>query len=305
MTCKCNNMGHTARKCLAHKNENAENISEEFDLDSETSSDESFDNVMDFDILSEDEDEFEDEKIFSFEDFAELEGIALMLQQVSEEGGDCHISMANETSFLLKEIKDTKDLWIADTGATCHLTNRADGMINLTSSDKEICMGNKTKSTATKQGTLMGVAMQANDTTSTVTLDEVSVVPELGFSLISITKAMKNGCKLTGDKNGIILSKGDFTLTFDRIIESGSGYLLAVEIKHTETEEAAIALSEGTTISYKEFHDMLGHLGVDLVKSTAKAMGIKLTGKVEKCEDCAISKAKQHNFSQPLQLHSQ
>ena len=40
---------------------------------------------------------------------------------------------------------------------------------------------------------------------------------------------------------------------------------------------------------------MLGHLGVDLVKSTAKAMNIKLTGKVEKCEDCAISKAKQSN----------
>jgi predicted transcriptional regulator with HTH domain len=203
--------------------------------------------------------------------------------------------MVNETSFILREIKDTKDLWIAVTGATCHLTNRDDGMTNLTSSDKEICMGNKTKSMATKQGTLTGVALQANDTTSTVTLDEVSVVPELGFSLISITKAMKNGCKLAGDKNGITLSKGDFILTFDRVIESGSGYLLAVKIKRTETEEAAVALSEGATVTYQDFHDMLGHLGVDLVKSTAKAMSIKLIGKVEQCKDCAISKAKQRN----------
>jgi hypothetical protein len=160
--------------------------------DSHDDCDESVDNVLDFEDTTGGDDT----------DSTELEGFACMAKHTNKElGGICNVSMAAETSFLLKEIKDTKDLWIADTGATCHLTNREDGMINLTSSNKEIRMGNMSKSTATKQGTLTGVALQVNKTTSTVILDEVSVVPELGFSLISITKAMKNGCTLSGDEN--------------------------------------------------------------------------------------------------------
>jgi len=111
---------------------------EEFDLDSKYSSDESIDNVMDFEDPGIDEDNVEDLGKVHFEDVSELEGFELIAEPTTEFGNTCNVSMAQDTTMLLKEIKDTKDLWIADTGATCHLTNREDGMTKLTSSDKEI-----------------------------------------------------------------------------------------------------------------------------------------------------------------------
>jgi transposase InsO family protein len=55
---------------------------------------------------------------------------------------------------------------------------------------------------------------------------------------------------------------------------------------------------EGAKISYQILHDQLGHVGEDRLQTTAKSMGWIVTGKVNKCEDCAKSKARQANLPQ-------
>ena len=93
-------------------------------------------------------------------------------------------------------------------------------------------------------------------------------------------------------KSGLQFRKGDFTLTFDRLIKSGSGYLLGVILEpEAITEEAAVVLADGAKVKFKDFHDMLGHPGLERVRLTAKDMGIELTGTPgEKCKHCALAK---------------
>ena len=51
----------------------------------------------------------------------------------------------------------TKNTWIGDTGASCHMTNLADGMFETTDIKEQVKVGNNTKMTATKIGKWGGV----------------------------------------------------------------------------------------------------------------------------------------------------
>ena len=46
----------------------------------------------------------------------------------------------------------TKNTWIGDTGASCHMTNLSDGMFETTDINEQFKVGNSTKMTATKIG---------------------------------------------------------------------------------------------------------------------------------------------------------
>ena len=67
---------------------------------------------------------------------------------------------------------------------------------------------------------------------------------------------------------------------------------------------AAVALTEGTNISYTTLHDYFGHVGEQKVKSTAHMLGLNVTGKVQKCEHCAMGKARQKNIPKEVKNKS-
>ena len=51
-----------------------------------------------------------------------------------------------------------------------------------------------------------------------------------------------------------------------------------------------VGVDPGKSILMLNFHQMTGHTGEHLLKTTAKNMGIKITGKLEPCEVCAQAK---------------
>ena len=53
-------------------------------------------------------------------------------------------------------------------------------------------------------------------------------------------------------------------------------------------EETALAAAQATR-DVNEYHRQLGHLNEQVTRATAKPVGIKLTGKFQKGEDCAIA----------------
>ena len=59
--------------------------------------------------------------------------------------------------------------------------------------------------------------------------------------------------------------------------------------------EAHAAIEQGKSIPIWKFHQMTGHTGGYLMKTTANYMGIKLTGKLEPCETCPQAKIRQAN----------
>ena len=61
--------------------------------------------------------------------------------------------------------------------------------------------------------------------------------------------------------------------------------------EHAKEEKAFVVAK--VTRDINEYHRQLGHPNEQITRTTAKAFGIKLTGKLRKCEDCAIAKARQ------------
>ena len=60
--------------------------------------------------------------------------------------------------------------------------------------------------------------------------------------------------------------------------------------------QAHAVTKPGKSIPIWKFHQMTGHTGEHLLRTTAENMGIKLTGKLEPCEICAQAKIRQANI---------
>ena len=127
--------------------------------------------------------------------------------------------------------------------------------------------------------------------------ENVYYVPELWTNLFSIICAIKKGFKISNKGFNIILTKGNFEITFDRVMHTPNGFVIGVEIVPIVDENAHPALTKGSKVNVQKLHEMLGHASEDVVRKTAKYYGWELFGKFEKCENCAISKAKQKGVS--------
>ena len=96
------------------------------------------------------------------------------------------------------------------------------------------------------------------------------------------------------------IKKGNKEFIFDpKVLRNGNGvYLMAMKIqkenqKKTEnksTEKTNAVAEKGTKTDINILHEILGHASEEAVKSTAKYMKLQITGKFEKCENCAVSK---------------
>ena len=59
--------------------------------------------------------------------------------------------------------------------------------------------------------------------------------------------------------------------------------------------QAHAVIEPGKSIRIWKFHEMTGHTGEHLLRTTADFVGIKLTGKLEPCETCAQVKIREAN----------
>ena len=85
------------------------------------------------------------------------------------------------------------------------------------------------------------------------------------------------------------------SMKFDRMIPSGSSWLMGIKTQRL-VDQAHAAIKPGKSIPIWKFHQMTGHTGEYLMKTTADYMGIKLTGKLDPCETCAQAKIRQANI---------
>ena len=67
------------------------------------------------------------------------------------------------------------------------------------------------------------------------------------------------------------------------------------------TSQAHAVIEPGRSIPIWKFHQMTGHTGEHLLKTTAENMDIKLTGKLEPCEVCTQAKIRQANVPKKKQ----
>ena len=129
---------------------------------------------------------------------------------------------------------------------------------------------------------------------------EVKIVPQLNHDLFSLTKAMKEGWQMNGrwKEGGLMIELFKTTrasMKFDRMIPSGSSWLMGIKTQRLVGQAHAV-IEPGKSIPIWKFHQMTGHTGEHLLRTTAENMGIKFTGKLQPCEICAQAKIRQANI---------
>ena len=78
---------------------------------------------------------------------------------------------------------------------------------------------------------------------------------------------------------------------FDRVFPTNTGFIMAVEMTPVEMNGGFAVLEAGKDIDINTLHEMYGHIGENILRNTAKGYDLKLKNKLEKCENCALSKA--------------
>lgn len=191
-----------------------------------------------------------------------------------------------------------KNTWIADSGASTHMCNDLSAMHNLKESNQSISIGNGTKLTATKSGTVRGELRLANGDKKLIVLTNVSYVPDLLVNLFSLTSAIEKDFTVHGSKQGIEIRKGSSSMQFDEKFGTTKGHIFGTTIIPLSATALVTGIKADKT--HEEAHQILGHPGKDLVNGTSNRLGWKLIGEDKgiPCEECMIAKARRSNLNQ-------
>ena len=214
------------------------------------------------------------------------------------------VFMSKEEIIPVKNDKFSKNTCLGDTGATTHMFNKDDGMFDVKEVRIPIKIGNGRALMATKKGKMRAKIIQKDGTEKIAILENVYYVPELWTNLFSINSAIKKGFKIGNEGFYLTLTKGNFKITFDRVMHTENGFVVGIDIIPIVDESANTVLSRGAKIHIQKLHEILGHASEDVVRKTAGYYGWDIFGKFEKCENCAISKAKQKGVNKESKVRS-
>ena len=204
-----------------------------------------------------------------------------------------------------KSFNESDDLFIGDTGASCHMTHSDVGMFDCKEINETVTIGNGNEIKAIKTGKKRVKIIQDNGKEIIGLLENVKYVPKLApYNLFSITTAIDNGYKLGNEGRKIILSKDGKELIFDREVKTKSGYVPGIKMQPIKSELGREkdnnfgfpTLTIGKKLDINVFHQLLGHVSENVTRNTAKYYGVELDGKFNTCKECALAKAQQKNL---------
>jgi len=194
---------------------------------------------------------------------------------------------------------DHKDYWIADSGATEHMSSRFEWFIDYKKSDAKrfLEIANSERLLIHGSGTIM-IEAKVNGVWLKRQLKNVQYVPELRQNLFSTASATSkgfdmvithNGCKLM-DANGDLVAIG---------IKDRTNQLQMV-FRQFKSESANSA-----TITLEQWHYRLGHLNLGAIKRMSSQNLIECVNSSSDvkffCEDCQIGKMQRapHKSAKP------
>jgi hypothetical protein len=83
------------------------------------------------------------------------------------------------------ELRD-QNIWIGDSGATCHMANQLDGMFDIEEIDQAIILGDGKKLKTTKKGKIQVLVKDTSGKDIFFTLEEVKYLEGLWRKLFSL-----------------------------------------------------------------------------------------------------------------------
>ena len=224
-----------------------------------------------------------------------LVGPGWLHQQIATIETSCAQSESDGQLNILFE----KDMWIADTGASNHGTFSDIGGRNVQATESSN-LGFSGE--AQKVQKLMDIpgqfVTQDGSMGMRAVLTGVGHTPSCNFNLLSLTKLLQNGWRITrGDETAIEMthpSTGD-VIVFDHVDRTKSGAIYVTRFVR-EVEVSCASTESGTKMNITKAHALLGHINEEDTRQIAKELKWTITrGKLRACEHCAIAKARQKN----------
>ena len=125
--------------------------------------------------------------------------------------------------------KPTPKKWLGDTGATVHVTEDLNYLINPSPCNNEVLVGGSETQTATHVGS---TTITMNNLK--IHLKRVIYVPNFGKNIISINKILDNTGEMTSDKHKTVVKIKHKILTFERMKNSTLRYLTHIDENRDE-----------------------------------------------------------------------
>jgi hypothetical protein len=150
------------------------------------------------------------------------------------------------------------NLWIGDSGASCHMTCWMDGMINVREVNSPVQVGTGQAIPCTKMGDKQVRVVQENGAMKDIVLKNCKYVPGLFMNLFSINTALAKDWMISNKGITISLDKDDTRISFDKTLRTDNGAITGVEMV-PRIDGVNLTLEQGLVININKLHLLLGH----------------------------------------------
>jgi hypothetical protein len=211
------------------------------------------------------------------------------------------INVTVDDQVLVSTSKSRKDVWIADGGATSHITSKREWFDTYKSLEnrRTFSIANGDTLEAVAVGSIKCKAFNGRFWTD-IRLQNVHHVPGMKVNLLSVGAASEKGIKVVHEARSIkfINSSGNIVLTGNR----QKAGLWIVKL-HPQVQEKAYSANATARV----WHSRLGHASarkLELMKkeNTASAFEILDNPREVSCEECPFGKANKRPFRETRPL---
>ena len=126
-----------------------------------------------------------------------------------------------------------------------------------------------------------------------MTLNDVCHLQGINLNLLSLSRMLKQGWKMSATEESIIMRKVSLKICFDLVIQPKHGALYCAYFSCNRRMQGG-ALINGVQMSIMMAHAILGHGNELATRKKAKYLGWEISqGALKTCKSCAIGKARQ------------
>lgn len=204
---------------------------------------------------------------------------------------------SNNISLMVADLpKQNNTLWVADSGATAHMSNNLAGVNNYIESkeNEHVKVGDGHQLKITGIGDYIGKFKDKDGKEISLTLSNVKIIPELNNNLIRITKVLASGGSITNIGEYIMLKVGEKTIMFNARVTAGDGYLNGIILEASNSKlltDYSLAVTQDK-FDINTYHQLLGHPCEKYTRMTDENQNITLTGEFKSCISCSLGNIK-------------
>ena len=208
---------------------------------------------------------------------------------------------------LAMQVGEAMEGWYFDAGASGHMSPSSEGMTTFQPCNNSLRVANGVTLPIEGKGNLV-VEFQSGLESVRLQLHEVAYVPKLSYHLLSLSKAVEQGHKYIGDKNGLtMMLKSGKKLLVPNIRNT---YLTYGYRPESDVEQACAVIAPGllptTGVDINHYHRTTAHTHPHLLRATAEQQGVKLDPKTKllPCVGCSASKGRSARLNKTTECRS-